>query len=210
MFDHPDSSVTPEGSARPSRRLSRLQRAAIAGGATVGLALGGAGIAFAASSSSPSSSGSTTPPAGAAPGAVLPSRGMGWGIERLGRGLGLGPLAHGQVTVRNRNGGYTTVDIWVGTVQQVSPTSITVKSADAKTQTFTVNSSTLVDSQRDGISSVSKGDTVRVVGKLGGTDTAVSIVDMTKVQSSRGHFGFSFGGLKAHGSPGMGRWAATA
>ena len=75
--------------------------------------------------------------------------GFGFGIG-VGAGLGLpGGLVHGQVVVSKPGGGYQTVDIQSGKVTAVSSTSITLKSADGYTASYSVASSTIVDAQRD-------------------------------------------------------------
>ena len=73
----------------------------------------------------------------------------------------------------------------------VSKSSITVKSDDGFTQTYTVQSSTVVDSQADGIGAVAGTDTVRIEALVSGTtQTATNIVDTTKIGSSRKGFGY--------------------
>ncbi len=188
----PDQPQLP--SAPRTRLLGRVPRAMMVGGLTVGLALGGAGIAFAATSGSSTPS-TTTPskPATPTPRHVYP------GFRRLGPGgpfgfggLGaLGRVVHGQFTTRTPNGGYRTVDVQAGKVAAVSKTSITVTSTDGYSHIYAVTSSSMVDAQRDGISSVAKGDQVDVLATtVSGKDTATNIVDTTKVGASRTGFGF--------------------
>jgi hypothetical protein len=164
------------------------------GGLTFGLALGGAGIAFAATSGS--STPSTTVPAKP----VVPGpghRGF-WGPGpgpggRFGFGglAGAGRVLHGDFTTRKAGGGYQTVLVQVGQVTDVSTTSITVLSADGYSHPYAVTSSTVVHAERDGISSVTKGDQVQVLATtIKGTDTAANIVDITKVGAGRKSFGF--------------------
>jgi hypothetical protein len=171
-----------------------MPRAFMVGGLTVGLALGGAGIAFAASSGS--STPSTTVPAKP----VVPEpghRGF-WGPGPGPRGRlafgglgGLGGVLHGDFTTRKAGGGYQTVMVQVGQVTDVSTTSITVRSADGYSHSYAVTSSTVVDAQRDGISSVKKGDQVRVLATtVNSQDTAANIVDTTRVGAGRKSFGF--------------------
>jgi hypothetical protein len=186
------------GGWRPS--FGRLPRTALAGGLAAGLALGGAGLAFAAtsatSSSSPSNaSPSTTVPAPGRPKLAFPGGprafgGLG-GLGGLGAIGGLGGVVHGQLTVPNKSGGYQTVEIQTGKAGPVSSSSITVKSPDGYTHTYSVSPSTVVDAQRDGIASVASGDQVSVVATVvSGKDTATNIVDTTKVGASRNGFGF--------------------
>jgi hypothetical protein len=169
----------------------------LAGGLATGLALGGAGLAFAATSStsSPPSSTPTTAPAGqprfGGPGGFKAFAGPG-GLRAFGGLGGVGGVVHGQVTVRNKNGGYQTVDVQTGKASPVGSSSITVTSPDGYTHTYVVSSTTVVDAQRDGIASIASGDQVSVVATtVSGKDTATNIVDITKVGAS--HKGFGFG-----------------
>jgi hypothetical protein len=172
--------------------LSRLPRAGLSVGLAAGLALGGAGIAFAASSATSSPSTSTTVP-GAFPKMPgrphLPRGPFGpMGGARFGR---LGDAVHGQVTVPNGSGGYRTIEMQVGKVDAVSSSSITVTSADGYRHTYRVAPSTIVDSQAGGIGAVAKGDQVRIIASSqSGTDTAMAVVDATKVGASWKGFGF--------------------
>lgn len=94
---------------------------------------------------------------------------------------------HAQFTVPGPNGGYETIATQTGTVQSVSSSSVTVKSADGYTQQYVVNSSTLVAADYEGILSVSSGDTVVVEALVSGsTYTAERVVDTTQVQANRG------------------------
>ena len=208
----PPASTPPEG---PRRKLRRLPRAGVSIGLVAGLALSGAGIAFAASSVSsahPSSSPTTSTtlpghgpklkPGAGRPGLPGGARGLG-GLGGLGRGvggLGLGQIVHGQVTIPNGSGGYKTVEVQVGKVKSVNPSSITVASADGYTHTYTVVSSTIVDAQAGGIASVAGGDQVRVVAQTtSGKDTVTNVQDTTKLGQSR--TGFGLGPLKRVAQP---------
>jgi hypothetical protein len=191
------SAEAPNQSAEPtprSRRLGRLPRAVMVSGLAVGLALGGAGIAYAASSSGSSNSpSSSTPSTTPSPGSSRPVH----GFRKFGGPLalgGLGRVLHGQFTTAKPGGGYETVDVQVGKVTSVSQASISLTSTDGYNHTYSVTSSTVVDSQRDGISSVSTGDQVQLAATtVSGTDTATNISDTTKVGASRSSFGFGFG-----------------
>jgi hypothetical protein len=93
---------------------------------------------------------------------------------------------HGSFVVPKQGGGYQTVDTQVGTVTGVSSTSITVKSTDGFTQSYTVDATTMVNAQRDGIASVKTGEEVGVTAvENGGTRTAVQIVDRTQLRDAR-------------------------
>lgn len=191
-------SPPPESPSPPARKLARLPRAGLSVGVAAGLAFGGAGIAFAATSvgssghAVSSSSGSTTLPAPKAPGkAGGPGAFLGPQARGLGKALGQRGIVHGQVTVPDGSGGYKTIELQVGKVTSVDSSSISVTSADGYSHTYTVVSSTIVDSQAGGISSVAKGDQVSLVASpISGKDTATNIQDTTKIGSSRKGFGF--------------------
>ncbi len=112
-------------------------------------------------------------------------------------------MVHGQYTVKGPNG-YETIDERTGTVSAVSNTSgsnwsLTVKSADGTSGTFTVNSSTSVNGGESGIASVKSGDTVVVTAtESGGTATATQITDQTTLAAN----GKSW--IPRHGQPSSG------
>jgi hypothetical protein len=115
---------------------------------------------------------------------------------------------HGQFTTRTPSGKYQTVEVQTGKVTAVSSTSIAVTSADGYSHTYAVNASTVVDAERDGISSIAKGDQVQVLATtVSGKDTATNIVDTTKVGASRSSFGF--GPRSASPSPSTGSSGST-
>ena len=100
----------------------------------------------------------------------------------FGHRFGLRGGIHGQFTVPAPSGGYETILTQIGTVDSVSSSTITVKSEDGYTHTYSVDDNTLVAAGNNGIADVSKGDTVRV---LAVGNAAKQIVDATKVQSLR-------------------------
>ncbi|HUE60654.1 MAG TPA: hypothetical protein VMO88_13825 [Acidimicrobiales bacterium] len=221
MEHEPTSSPDPEphwdpvyGPLQPQPPQRRFPRLALAGGLAGALALSGAGIAYAAtsggsSSATPAASNaptSTTPPTN--PGGHLkgPRGGFAFGRGGLG-GLGLGgKVLHGQVTIQQPDGTVKTVEFQVGTVSAVSNSSITLTSGTGSstyTHSYTVDPTTIVDSQAGGISAVAKGDQVRLTAtQQKGSDTATDIVDVTKIQSSRKGFGFQRGDGPEAGSDG--------
>jgi hypothetical protein len=90
---------------------------------------------------------------------------------------------HGTLVVPKRGGGTVTVEIQNGKVTSVSQSSITLKSADGFTKTYTVTASTIVAAQRAGISSVKTGDEVWVAATVnGGSVTAVRIRDISQLR----------------------------
>lgn len=156
---------------------------------------GAVSLASIASAQTPSPSPSATA-TGAAPSAA-PSKAPG-GPGRMpdfrgklpplgfgGFGLGAGGALHGEYTTNKPGGGYQTVDIQQGQVTAVSTGSITVKSDDGFTKSYTVTASTLVGAQRDGIGSVKVGDTVSVQATVsGGTATATDIADRSEIRQA--------------------------
>ncbi len=191
MSDMPVTPPPPQGpwAPDPGRRArgSRMLKVAVGVGAAAGIAVGATALAQAATSSSgpPQSaaaaavtaSGSTTttlPPRSrgfAGPGGRLRGPGGFGGLGALGGpgvlggGLGAGPLIDGQFTVKGPNG-YETIAERSGTVSDVTDTSgstwtLTVKSADGSSGTFTVDTGTSVNGGETGIGSVKTGDTVQ-------------------------------------------------
>ena len=181
----------------PMNLRSWSRRPYILAGVAVAALLGGAGAALAATNSpapsaSPSAALATPAPSPGSSG--LPP---GPGFHRFGGGFGFGfgrlfGALHGQFVVAKPGGGYQTVDVQTGQVTAVSTTSITLKSADGFTMSYTVISSTLVDAQRDGIGSVKVGNQATVLATVSGsTATAASVNDLTLLQ--QGHAGFGDG-----------------
>ena len=172
------------------------------------VALGGAGIAYAAGSSGSSTTATTTPTTAPTPShgpATKSHRGFGGagfggpgfggpgfgGPGFGGPGVGGGAVLHGQYTVANGNGGFQTIEVQVGKASAVKSGSITLTSADGYAHTYAVTSSTVVDSQRDGIASIAAGDEVNLSAlSVKGKDTATTITDTTKLGASRSGFGF--------------------
>jgi hypothetical protein len=95
------------------------------------------------------------------------SGGMGMHMG-MGRRAMLNRIEHGELTLRTRNGDRT-VDLQRGTVSAVSPTSISVTSADKFAGTYTVDNATKVRTRSGlvSISSVHVGDQVFVVATAG-------------------------------------------
>jgi|SRR5579862_1270945 len=194
---------------RPTRRWPRVAAVVgVAAGTAVGAAvLAGAATggstpdaSTAAASTDPSSGSTTTTPSdGTAPAAPNPD-GMGGfggpgalgGRGRMllgGPGFG-GPVVHGQFTISAPGGGYETLQEQSGTVSSVTNTSgntwsLVVKSADGQSFTYVVDTGTSIDGGETGISSVSTGDTVRVLGVVSGdTTTAKQVTDQTVLKNN--------------------------
>jgi hypothetical protein len=169
---------------------SRLAAVAVLAGV---LLVGGIGVALAQDSGSST----TTAPSTSVPGQPnLPGgpggprfKGGGPG-GKFGHGGG-GPngAIHGEFVTPDGSGGYRTVDVQTGEATEVSSDSITVKSADGFSKTYSVDQNTVVNSGRDGIGTVKKGDTVRVDAVVsGGKAAARSIMDVTTLGQIRQHW----------------------
>ena len=201
-MDEQPSPYHPAPEAGPPVAPRRVPRVAIAVGLTALFGLGGAGLAFATGGggvTGPSLSASSSTSTPAAP-PVKGPHGNGRGpAMRFGGAFGGpggfgGQVVHAEYTVKDGSS-YKTYAEQVGQVVHVSPTSITVTSADGSpngfTQTYAVESSTVVDSQAGGISAVAGKDTVRIEALVSGTtETATNIVDTTKIGASRKGFGY--------------------
>jgi hypothetical protein len=200
--------------AVPGRSMRRrVLTVAMALGAAAGVGVGATALAAAATSPSTTQPGSgettpsTTPGPHQGPGGHFGGR-FGGGAFGFGGGFG-GPVVHGQYTVKGPNG-YETIDERTGTVSAVSNTSgsnwsLTVKSADGTSGTFTVDSSTSVNGGESGISSVQSSDTVVVTAtQSGGTATATQITDQTTLEAN----GKSW--MPAHGQAPTGGTAPSA
>jgi hypothetical protein len=191
----------------------RIRRAPIIAGAVVmSFFLVGLGVAYAQSESSsttattlpavvPPPSGQIAPAPGQPPLNAKPGRRGGRGhhggpLGKLfglgGFGFGRGGGLHGEVTMRKPDGnGFQTWAFQTGEVTAVSPSSITVKSEDGFSRTYSVDENTVVGSGRDGIGTVKTGDTVRVAGAIeGGQAKAAAILDSTSLGKIGEHWGF--------------------
>lgn len=152
------------------------------------------GVAWATTGSdtadTPSPSPSASPSTGAEP--THPDHGRGPGAGReLGR---LGGALHGEFVVEKDGGGYQTIATQRGEVTEVSKDSLTVKSADGYSRTYTLTEDTLVNAARDGIDDVKKGNTVTVMATVtDGKATAVSVNDGTVRQAAREKWGVKRG-----------------
>ena len=161
------------------------------------LLLGGIGVAVAQTSGG--SSTTTTPSSNAAPGGPGGPGGPGprgpggpGGHFKGGPGPGFGGprgAIHGEFVQPDGNGGYRTVDQQVGDVTSVSSDSITVKSADGFSKTYSIDQNTVVNSGRDGIGNVKNGDKVSVNAVVtGGKAAARNVDDMTTLGQIREHW----------------------
>ncbi|WP_246486430.1 DUF5666 domain-containing protein [Kribbella qitaiheensis] len=101
---------------------------------------------------------------------------------------------HGEYVVEKEGGGYQTVASQRGEVTAVSKDSITVKSADGYSKTYTLTTDTLVNATRDGIDSVKPGNTVSVSAIVAdGKVTAISVNDGTVRDAANQKWGLKRG-----------------
>jgi len=190
--------VDPGAGGRGAARPRRLTRTAIVSGvAAVILVVAGISMAVAQTSPSTTTPSTTVPSAGPNTGkhgggfngrrGLGPFGGLGkFGIGGMG---GMGGIVHGEFVRPNGSNGYQTVDVQTGQVTSVSSSSITLKSADGFTKTYSVTTNTLVDAGRDGIGSVKKGDNATVDAVVSGsTSEARNINDLTNLAALRQHW----------------------
>jgi hypothetical protein len=145
--------------------------------AAVAVTTAAGGVAW-ATTNADTPSPSASPSAPASPGAPDPGKGPG-GPGRHGD-VGMMGALHGEYVVAKDGGGYQTVASQGGEVTAVSKDSITVKSADGYSKTYTLTTDTLVNATRDGIASVKTGNQVTVSALVAdGKYTATSVDDGT-------------------------------
>ena len=173
-----------ENSSTPSQNRSRLLAIAVIAGV---LLVGGIGVAVAQTGGSST----TTPsPSASVPGPRGP-HGPG-GRFKGGPGPGFGGprgAIHGEFVAPDGSGGFRTMAMQVGDVTSVSSDSITVKSADNYSRTYSVDENTVVNSGRDGIGNVKNGDKVSVNAVVnGGKAAARNIQDLTTLGQIRQHW----------------------
>jgi len=213
----PVSQAEPAGGMQPGKKGLRSawpgsrRTAVLVGVIVVGL-LTGAGVAFATTGSpahpaTPGAATAATPsPSPSSPSfrPPLPHRlpfRIGSMIPSFAGPLGLGGLfgaIHGQYVAPKDGGGYQTIAFQNGKVTAVSSTSITLRSADGYTHSYVVNSSTTVNAQRGGISSIKTGNQVWVRATVSGsTTTAAQITDLSLLQQGIHHFFGNWPGNKS-------------
>ncbi|WP_375492972.1 hypothetical protein [uncultured Jatrophihabitans sp.] len=100
-------------------------------------------------------------------------------------------LEHGQFVSRGKDGKTVTHDLISGTVTAVSPSSITVQSADKKSETFAVTKDTKIRVRDNGkgaestINKVAKGDRAVVAGTGTSKYTALHVVDVKGAKKTK-------------------------
>ncbi|MEU8226755.1 hypothetical protein [Kribbella sp. NPDC048915] len=150
------------------------------------------GVAWATTSADPTPSPSTSPSSPSTPGQEQPDRPGKGGFAR--GAFGFGGALHGEFVVPKDGGGYQTVATQRGEVTAVSKESLTVKSEDGYSRTYTMTEDTLVNAARDGIDDVKTGNTVTVVAVVAdGKATASRVNDGTVRKAAGEKWGFKRG-----------------
>jgi hypothetical protein len=155
---------------RPTLRRIGLAAA----GLGVGITLGAAGIAGAATDP-------PKPPAGSTVAPPPPGQRHHGGMHRPG--LGMGGAIRGELVVPDGKGGFKTVKVQRGEVTAVSATSLTVKSPDGVAQTYVLTAKTVVNGGRATVASIKVGDKVGVLANADGT--AVRVRDVTRLPADK-------------------------
>lgn len=159
---------------RSRGRTAGLVAAGLVGGVVL------AGFATANAQTDPTPSPSAT--AERAPMAKGPG---GRGHHKGGPGMGI----HGEFVTAAPNGGWQTIATQRGEVTAVSATSITVRSEDDFSRTYSVDDNTLVNAGNNGIDDVKTGDTVSVTAIVtDGKAAAVDVRDATQTERIRGRW----------------------
>jgi hypothetical protein len=170
--------------------------------AAVAVTTAAGGVAWAASNADPtptpsaSPSSPSTPDQNEKPGGPDQNEKPGGGHGRGGfRGeFGLGGALHGEFVVQKEGGGYQTIAVQRGEVTAVSKDSLTVKSTDGYSRTYTLTADTMVNAARDGIGNVKTGNTVNVFAVVSdGKATAIRVNDGTVRNAAGNKWGFKHG-----------------
>jgi hypothetical protein len=182
-----------EPTGSPGR--TRNPKVAIAG-ALVAVAVASAGVTAGVMAATGSGSNST---ASAGPGSGGFGRAGGPGGAMGGAG-GMMAALHGTYVVSDGSGNYVTELTQTGTVSAVSADSITVKSTDGYSKTYTVTTSTSVDNGSDKISSVATGHTVRIVASSKAVATTITDTNLSTTQNGAGQNGAGQNGAGQNGA----------
>ena len=176
-------------------RVIALVTAGVVAGAAGGAVISQLGIATA---SSPSPSPSARPDS--RPG--LPDGGPLGRLGMLGLGAG-GKVLHGEATVQKPGGGTSVVRFQNGVISSISGSTMTVKSTDGYTATYTVDKTSRITlNGADGtLSKLSKNDQVRVLAvQTGSSNVAKMVLDGVPALGLLPgmHRGFGFGHAFGH------------
>lgn len=175
----------------------------LAAGVAAAGALSATGALAASPSPTPSPSSSATPGAPGQPG--KPGMGhRGFGPRGFGR-FGGGPVLHGSFVTQNPSGsGTVTHQLQSGSISAKSGNTITVKSTDGFTETWTLNGSTTVRTgwNSGSVQDLAVGDQVMVQGTASGSGGVAQFVAERKAGAGQG-FGERgpWGGKSPSGTP---------
>ncbi len=163
------------------RRAAGLVAAGLVGGVVL------AGFATANAQTDPTPSPSQTAPG--TPGAPAPRGPMDGGRGKHGGKHGMGMGIHGEFVTAAPGGGWQTIATQRGEVTAVSATSLTIRSEDGFSRTYSVDDNTLVNAGNEGIDDVENGDDVRVTALVvDGKYNAVQVNDGTQVERLHGRW----------------------
>jgi hypothetical protein len=172
------------------RKLPR--RALTVSIATAALVVVGGAVVAGAVAAAPDGNGT---PAPAAPGQTVPGQPGGGPRTQNDQGprmVGPGRAVHGEYTVPNGNGGYSTEEMQRGSITAVNGSTFTVKSEDGYTHDWVTDANTGYGMRRGGTNGgLTTGENVMVMGtKDGDTFHAVRVMTMRQPgQNQKGPFG---------------------
>jgi len=156
-------------------RVVALVTAGVLAGAAGGVAISQLGVATASPSPSPSPAAGLPGRAGLMPGGG--PLGLAGGLGGLGGGR---KVLHGEATVQKPGGGTSVVRFQNGVISSISGSTMTVKSTDGYTATYTVDKTSRITlNGTDGtLSKLAKSDQVRVLAvQNGSSDVAKMVLD---------------------------------
>jgi hypothetical protein len=175
---------------KPERHRRRRILTAVGGGAAAAVLIAGGTVAAftvagaqtpSPAEKAPAPSDKPWPRDGMGERRLGPGKGHGFGFMR---GPG-GPAIHGEFTTKKPDGGYQVLATQLGEVTEVSSSSLTLKSDDGFTRTYTVDAQTRV--KPGNISGIEKGETVHVVAVVDGNKArAVGVVDVAALKDLKG------------------------
>lgn len=167
------------------KSMPRKRRAMVTGVILAGVLAAGGATAYASSTSSPGASPSSAASASSA------KQHHNKHHKKHGKHHRSLPGVHGQATVKNRKTGQFVVREWQrGSITGVSGATLTVKSADGVSWTWTVEKNARITrgGKKFAESALKTGDTVRVVGRQAGSaNDALRISVPTPAQLAKQH-----------------------
>jgi hypothetical protein len=189
----------PAGEPERPKWSTRKTTAVTAVAAAAVLAIGGVAVAH---SGSDSGSSTSQGPGGGFGGPGGTGGGPGGGALQ---GTGLTGALHGTF-VTGSDGSYVTRVMQTGQVTAVSSTSITVKSTDGYTKSYSLSSSTTVNGGQSQVSAIETGHTVTVIAAESGAASTVTDQSLaTTGQNGQGGLpGAGTGGAPGQGTTGQG------